>query len=101
MRTCTCVHACTYPVEWLSLSTCNILYYDVAVDEVGANPGWVEGCTRSIQKHNTHHVVANVTLLVYLCGEGVRGRRGRGGEGGREGEGGEGGRGEGEKKEGE
>ena len=54
-----------------------MLHHNVAVDEVGANPGGVEGGTGSVQEDNTHHVVANVTLLVHLCcGERRKGERG-------------------------
>ena len=42
---------------------------DVAVDEMGTDPGGVEDRTGLVQEHHTHHVVANVTLLVHLLCE--------------------------------
>ena len=57
---------CHYLVEWLPSCTWDVLHYDVAADEVRANPGRIEGGTRSIQEHNTNHVIAYVALLVHL-----------------------------------
>lgn len=50
------------------MSTCSgdVLDHNIAVDEVGADPGGIEDCPRLLQEHHTYHVIANVALLVHL-----------------------------------
>ena len=61
-----------------------MLDHNIAVDEVGADPGGIEDCPRLLQEHHTHHVIANVTLLIHLLWrKRERERGGGGGEGGR------------------
>ena len=59
-----------------------MLYHNVAVNEVGPHPRWVEDRVRTVQERNAHNVITNVTFLVYLCvcvggGGGRRGEVGR------------------------
>lgn len=53
-------------VEWLSVGPHHMLYYNVAVYEVGADPGWVEDCVSVLQEHQTYNVIADMALLVDL-----------------------------------
>ena len=53
-------------IEGLSTCPSYVLDYNVAVDEVGADPGWVEDRPGPVEEDHAHHVVANVTLLVHL-----------------------------------
>ena len=63
----------THLVQRLSACSGDVLDHNVAVDEIGTDPRGVEDCSWLVEEHNTHHVVANVSLLVYLSWG--RGRR--------------------------
>ena len=64
-RVCECQWL--YLVQGLSMCSNNMLHNSIAVYKVGAHPRGVEDCVHTIQVRNAHNVVANVTLLVYLC----------------------------------
>lgn len=58
------------------MCTLNSLYHEVAVDEVRADPGWVEDSLSIVKEYYTNYVVANVTLFIDLCAR-ERGERER------------------------
>ncbi len=55
-----------YFVKWLAMSALNQLNNNIAVDEIRANPRWVENSATRIQEHETNDVVSNMTLFVDL-----------------------------------
>ncbi len=68
-----------YLIQWLAVGPHYMLYYNIAMDEVGADPGRVEDSVPVLQEHKAHNIIANVPLLVHLGREG--GRRGGGARG--------------------
>ena len=54
------------PIQRLSMCLHHELYHYVAVDEVGTDPGRVEGGSVGVQEHQAHNVITNVTFLVDL-----------------------------------
>ena len=55
-----------YLVEGLAVCSRDMLDHDIAVDEVGTDPGGVKDNPGLLEKHHTHHVVTYMTLLVHL-----------------------------------
>ena len=56
----------THLVQWLPSRACHVLYYNIAVYEVGSDPGRVEHDSGLIQEHYADHVITYVTFLVHL-----------------------------------
>ena len=48
------------------MSSNDMLYYNVRVNEMGPDPRRVKNCSRILKKHDTDNVITNMTLLVYL-----------------------------------
>ena len=54
------------PIQRLSMCSHHKLNHNVAVDEVGADPGGVECGSVGVQEHQADNVIANVAFLVDL-----------------------------------
>ena len=44
----------------------NVLYHYIRVNEVRANPRWIEKSSRILKENNTNNVITNMTLLIDL-----------------------------------
>ena len=53
----------------------NVLYHDIRMNEVRANPRRIENSSRILKENHTDNVIANMTLLINLERERERERK--------------------------